>query len=84
MPRFVKCHLADPAARLPMPDRGFRPFSATGETVDAEKPFWRRALADGEIVEVEGTRRGGADETAASAPETDETAGDEPRAKKGK
>lgn len=50
MPKPVFCRLADDAAMLPMPDRGGRLFSAAGETVDLENPFWMRALSDGDIV----------------------------------
>lgn len=45
--------LANPEARLPMPDRGGRLFRATGETVNADDAFWAGRVADGEIVEVE-------------------------------
>lgn len=44
------CRLALPSTQLPMPDQGGRLFSARGETVDLESPFWARCLADGDIV----------------------------------
>jgi hypothetical protein len=42
--------LADPACRLPMPDRGGRLFSREGENVDPEHPFYMRLIADGDIL----------------------------------
>ncbi len=49
--RLTLVKLADPDHRLPMPDRGGRPFSADGESVDLDAPFWLACLADGSIVE---------------------------------
>nr|WP_295465202.1 hypothetical protein [Mesorhizobium sp.] len=45
--------LANPEARLPMPDRGGRLFSPKGETVDADSAFWAARVADGELIEVQ-------------------------------
>jgi hypothetical protein len=50
-----RCTLVNPAAKLPMPDRGFRIFSTDGETVDIDRPFWRSRLSDGEITIVNET-----------------------------
>jgi len=51
MARRIFARLADPASKLPMPDRDFRLFPAEGTTVDADDPFWMACLADGSIVE---------------------------------
>ena len=48
--RLERYALADPATKLPMPDRGGRLFSADGEMVDVEHPFWAARIRDGEIV----------------------------------
>lgn len=44
--------LADPAAQIPMPDRGGRLFSATprGEAVDIGQRFYSNLIADGDLV----------------------------------
>ncbi|CUA90216.1 Protein of unknown function (DUF2635) [Chelatococcus sambhunathii] len=52
MARRIFARLADPASKLPMPDRDFRLFPSAGMTVDADDPFWMACLADGSVVEV--------------------------------
>jgi hypothetical protein len=44
--------LADPAARVPMPDRGGRLFraDARGEAVDPENRFYATMIAEGSLV----------------------------------
>lgn len=60
-PVFAK--LARSGAQIPVPGAR-RLFMARGETVDAEAPFWRRLIADGDIVVV------GEDEPAADSDPT--------------
>lgn len=45
--------LANPEARLPMPDRGGRLFRATGETIDIDSAFWAARIRDAELVVAE-------------------------------
>ena len=42
--------LRDPAARIPMPDRGGRLFSPAGETVGVEDRFYAPLIVDRDIV----------------------------------
>lgn len=53
MTRIVFAKLADLSSSLPMPTHGGRLFSAEGETIDADHPFWLGALGDRSIVEAE-------------------------------
>lgn len=39
--------------KIPMPDRGFQLLPESGLPVDLGNPFYRRLLADGDIVAVE-------------------------------
>lgn len=50
--RIIEATLAILGQTLPMPDRGGRLFSETGERIDADNAFWIARLADGSIVEV--------------------------------
>lgn len=50
--RLKTFRLADPAATLPMPDRGGRLFRAKGETIDIDSAFWAARIADREIIEI--------------------------------
>lgn len=47
--KTMRCVLANPGHKLPMPDRGGRLFKPEGETVDVEDPFWMALLRDGSI-----------------------------------
>jgi len=42
---------AQPGLVVPMPDRDNRPMPVHGAAVDVGKPYYRRLLADGDIVE---------------------------------
>lgn len=48
--RLKRYVLADPQAKLPMPDRGGRLYSDDGETIDVENPYWAARIADGELL----------------------------------
>lgn len=45
----VFCRKARAELAIPMPGGGL--FSDRGETVDADAPFWRRMIDDGDLVE---------------------------------
>lgn len=59
---MARYRLADPEARVPMPDRGGRLFKPgeKGEAIDPESRFYATLIAEGGIVEVK-------DETAVAA-----------------
>lgn len=44
--------LARPDLKIPMPDRGNRLFGEAGENVDETNPYYRRLIADKDIVPV--------------------------------
>lgn len=49
--RLIFARLAVSGQTMPMPDRDNRLFSADGESIDADSPFWLACLADGSVVE---------------------------------
>jgi len=44
---------ARPGLAIPMPDRDNRPLPADGAALDLSRPYYRRLLDDGDIVEIE-------------------------------
>jgi hypothetical protein len=57
------CKLENPEHKLPMPDRGGRLFSADGERVNIEDPFYRLCLQQGCISVSKAVRKSRSDET---------------------
>ncbi len=48
----IFCKPARPDLKIPLPGGGAL-FSARGETVDADNPYIRRLIADGDIIEAD-------------------------------
>lgn len=44
---------AHPDLKIPMPERGFRLFSADGETIDETMTYYANLIAGGDLVAVE-------------------------------
>ena len=68
MTKFFK--LADPKARLPMPDRGGRLFGVDGQFIDQHAPFYRTAILQGDLVKADPPASAD-DDAVADTPETD-------------